>query len=291
MTGHAAAASPTPRRSSLCGFLALAGAAVAALQLGHGFFTGDRGFAVMGRIVCTVAAFAVLIVGSRRLLARDGLPPDRLALGLDWRHARAFGVGAGLAFVHIVLLLGALFVLAPFEVAAGPLTSSAVALAAVGYLTGNAVEELLFRGYLLIVLARQLGTTRAILLLAVPFGLFHFPGLDALALGKMVLTTGAMHCAYAYAWISTRSLATAVAMHAVGNTLLHEVVGTGRPAALTLHFVKPAPDEVLFAAFFGVSALFALLLSRLPSARRGAAWLAGAPRPASRPGTHPITAS
>jgi membrane protease YdiL (CAAX protease family) len=182
-------------------------------------------------------------------------------------------VQAGLAGLHILLLIAALFACAPFEISAGPLPVAAVAIAGVGYLTGNFVEELLFRGYVLIMLARWLGTARAVWLLALPFGLFHFPGLDALALGKMILTTGAMHFVYAYAWLANRSLMTAVALHAVGNTLLHEVVGTGKPAALTLHFSRPVPEDVLFLVFFGVSALFAVVLSRLPASRRGASWL------------------
>jgi membrane protease YdiL (CAAX protease family) len=291
VTGESTPGHPAPRLSSLCLFLALAGAAIAALQLGHTFFPGDRGLAVTGRALCTLAAIGVLFVGSRRLLKRDGLPADPLALGIAARHARAFGIGAGIAFAHILLLLAALFVFTPFEIGAGPLPVAAVAIAGVGYLTGNFVEELVFRGYLLIVLAQWLGTTRAIWLLALPFGLFHFPGLDRLALGKMLLTTGAMHFVYAYAWIATRSLAATVALHAVGNTLLHEVVGTGKPAALTFHFSAPAPDHVHFVVFFGVSALLAFLLSRLPATRRGASWLVGAPKAAIAPIPHTTTAS
>lgn len=260
----------TPRLSSLGWFLALAGAAIAALQLGHTVFPGDRGLAHAGRWLCGIAAIGILVAGSRRLLQRDGVAADRLALGVDVWHARAFAIGAGIASVHILLLLAALFVVAPFEIGAGPLPAAAVALAGVGYLIGNFVEELVFRGYLLIVLARWFGTARAIWLLALPFGLFHFPGLDALALGKMLLTTGAMHFVYAYAWLATGSLVTAVALHAVGNTLLHEVVGMDKPAALTLQFPGPVPDDVLFVVFFGVSALLAIFLARLSPSRRDA---------------------
>jgi uncharacterized protein len=266
-----------PRLGSLCGFLVLAAASITALQLGHTFFPGDRGLAHLGRALCSLAAAGVLIAGSRWLLRWDGRPVDRLGLGLAPLHARAFALGTGLAVAHILVLVAALYALAPFEVGAGPLPLSAVALAAAGYLTGNFVEELLFRGYLLVVFARWLGTTKALWLLALPFGLFHFQGLDLLALGQMVLTTGAMHFVYGYAWIGTRSLAAAVALHAVGNTLLHEVLGTGKPAALALHFNGPMPEGGAFLVFFGVSAAFAWALSRLPATRRGAAWLESAP--------------
>lgn len=265
-----------PRLGSLCWFLVFAGAAVAALQLSHAVFPGGRGLAHVGRALCSMAAIVTLVAGSRWLLRRDGIPVARLGLGLAPRHARAFAIGTGIAVAHILLLVAALYVAAPFEVSAGPLPMTSVLLASAGYLTGNFVEELLFRGYLLVVLARWLGTTKALWVLALPFGLFHFPGLDLLALGKMVLTTGAMHFVYGYAWIATRSLAAAVALHAVGNTLLHEVVGTGKPAALAFHFDKPVPDGVLFLVFFGICAALAWMLSRLPATRRGASWLEGA---------------
>lgn len=276
MTGESMPGQPGPRLGSLGLFLALAGASITALQVGHGVFPGDRGLAHLGRVLCSMAAIGALVAGSRWLLRRDGMPVDRLGLGIARRHARAFAIGTGVAILHILLLVAALYVVAPIQISAGPLPIPAVALAGAGYLTGNFVEELLFRGYLLVVLARLLGTTKALWLLALPFGLFHFPGLDLPALGKMMLTTGAMHFVYAYAWIATRSLAAAVALHAVGNMLLHEVLGTGKPAALALHFAKPVPDGVLFLVFFGISATLAWILSRLPATRRGIAWLEGA---------------
>jgi membrane protease YdiL (CAAX protease family) len=278
MTEHARAA---PRLGSLGLFLALAGAAIAVLQTAHTVFPGDRWLAHAGRALCSLAAAGMLIAGSRWLLRRDGLATDRLALGLGGRHARAFATGAAIAVAHILLLLAALYVISPFETGAGPLPGAAVAAAGLGYLTGNFVEELLFRGYLLIALAQWLGVTRALWLLALPFGLFHFQGLDPLALGRMMLTTGAMHFVYAYAWIGSRSLMAAVALHAVGNTLLHEVVGTGKPAALAFHFSRPVPDAALFVAFFGLSALLAIFLSRLPATRRGASWLVAMANPST----------
>jgi uncharacterized protein len=262
-----------PRLSSLCLFLALAGAAFLALPIGHGFFPGDHAFARSARALCSILGILLLIVGSRRLLRRDGLPENRLALGPDAHHARAFLIGAGLACAHIALLLAILFLFAPFELRAGSRSLADVASEGIGYLTGNFVEELLFRGYLLIALAHWIGAARAIWLLALPFGLFHFPGLDAASLFKMLLTTGAMHFVYAYAWLAMRSLWAAVALHAVGNTLLHAVAGVDGPGALALRFDTPPDGAVLFLIFFGVTALLALILSRLPVSRRGVAWV------------------
>jgi hypothetical protein len=256
-------------------FLLLAAVAILAMQTAHGFFPGDRALAHLGRLLCLVGGIAVMIIGSRWLLKRDGLPADRLGLAITPAHGRAFLIGSAVAVTHILLLLAALHLVMPFELQPGPLPARSVAIAGVGYLAGNFVEELLFRGYLLIVLAQWLGTARAIWLLALPFGLFHFPGLDLMALGKMILTTGAMHFVYAYAFLATRSLWSAVALHAVGNTLLHEVVGVGNPAALSLHYSRDFPTslDLPFLVFFGITALLALVMSRLPATRRGQAWL------------------
>jgi uncharacterized protein len=267
-----------PRASSIFIFFALAAVAVFALQSAHGFFPGDRAGAFLGRLLCSLPAIALLIAGSAWLLGRDGMGRDRLGLDLGRNSLRAFALGAALAPAHILLLVAALFAIAPFELGRGPATGASALLAGVGYLTGNFVEELLFRGYLLIVLARWLGTTRAIWLMALPFGLFHFQGLDALALAKMILTAGAMHFVYAYVFLATRSLWAAVAMHALGNTLLHEVLGVERAGLLSLRFVGelPAAIDAPFLVFFGVTAALAMVLSRLPATRRGAAWLTSA---------------
>jgi membrane protease YdiL (CAAX protease family) len=275
MTQSANRPRQAPRATSMGLFLALAGIAIAALQAAHGFFPGSLAVARVGRLLCMAAAIVVLIVGTRWLLNRDGIDRNRLGLGTSISSLRAFSIGIALACAHILALVAALYAVVPFELGHGPLSVEAVALAALGYLTGNFGEELVFRGYLFVALAYWLGTTRAIWALALPFGLFHFPGLDAMALAKMILTTGAMHFVYAYVFLATRSLWAAVSMHALGNTLLHQVFGTGGPALLSVNYSHPFPENVdaPFLVFFGVSAAFAVLLSRLKATRNGAAWL------------------
>jgi len=263
------------RLSSLCWFFALTGVAIFAMQLGYGFFPGDRGVAVAGRLLCSIIAVSLLIAGSRRLLQRDHLAPDLLGLALTAAHGKAFVFGIVVAAAVILALLGVFYLITPFELLPGSVPLTAVPVAALNYFAGNFAEELVFRGYLFIALARWLGTTRALWLLAVPFGLFHFPGLDALALLKAILTTGAMHFVFAYAYLATRSLWAAVSLHAVSNILLHSVVGLGEPAAFSVRFLRDLPGsiDVSFLVFFGTAAASALLLSRLPQARLGAAWL------------------
>lgn len=285
MTSASTPGSDIPRPGSIALFLLLAAVTVLAMQVTHGFFPGNRPGALWGRFAGQVAALALLILGSRWLLARDGLPRDQLGLGTGVRSRAAFLIGAALAVSHILALMVGMYAVAPFELSRGALPGTDVGLAAVGYLTGNFAEELAFRGYLLVALARWMGTTPALWLLALPFGLFHFPGLDAEALGKMVLTTGAMHFVYAYVFLATRSLWAAIACHAVGNTLLHSVIGIGKPAFLSVHYQRDFPSgiDAPFWIFWGVSVSLALVLAKLPATKRGVAWLEGSPGTAVTP--------
>ena len=200
---------------------------------------------------------------------------DRLGLALTAAHGKAFVVGIIAACALVLALLGVFYLVAPFELLPGSLPPAAVPVAALKFLSSNFNEELLFRGYLLIALAQWLGTTRALWLLAVPFGLFHFPGLDVAALLKMMLTTGAMHFVFAYAYLATRSLWAAISLHVISNMLLHSVIGLGEPATLSVRFLRdlPASVDVSFLVFFGTAGTAALLLSRLPQTKRGASWL------------------
>jgi hypothetical protein len=270
-----------PRASSAFLFLAMAAAAIFALQSAHGLFPGDRPGAELGRLLCFAAAAVLLVAGSRSLLSRDGIGREALGMGFGRSHARAFAIGAALALAHLTACMVTLYAVSRFELVRGALPASSVASGGIGYLFGNAIEELLFRGYLLVVLARWLGTTWAVAVLAIPFGLFHFQGLDTTQLLKMMCTTGAMHFVYAYVFLATRSLWAAVAMHAVGNTLLHSVLGVDQPGLLALEFSNPPPAEldVPFIVFFGVTAGLALLLSRLEVTRSGASWLTGSGSP------------
>ena len=248
------------------------------MQLGIVFFPGDRAVAMAGRFACSVVAASLLIAGSRWLLQRDHLANDRLGLALTTAHGVALVIGILAACALVLALLGVFYLVAPFEILPGSLPPAAIPVAALKFLSSNFNEELLFRGYLLIALAQWLGTTRALWLLAVPFGLFHLPGLDLPALLKMILTTGAMHFVFAYSYLATRSLWTAISLHVVSNMLLHTVVGLGEPATLSVRFLRDLPTsvDVSFLVFFGTASTVALLLSRLPQTKRGVTWLEAA---------------
>ncbi len=267
------------RASSWLLFASLAVVSYAALNGVSGLFPGDRTGAIIGRAACSLAIVALLLAGSSALLKRDNLPADRFGLTPTPAHARAFLLGCLGACLVMAVLIGALYVVLPFEWQRGSRSIHDVGLAGANYLIGNSAEELLFRGYAFIALARAVGTTRALWLLALPFGLSHAPGLDAMALGKMILTTGAMHFVFAYAYLGTRSMWAAIALHALANVLLHAVSGFGQGTSafdIVLHRPLPTSFDLPFTVFLFSAAAVALLMSRLPAVRRGAGWLEGA---------------
>jgi membrane protease YdiL (CAAX protease family) len=259
-------------------FLALAIAAWFVLRQGSIVFPGDRLGAHLGRVLCSMVAVATLIAGSVALLRRDCLPPDRLGLRPTLAHARYFLVGVVGAIALICLLAAAFHAFVNFHFEPGRRTFPEVLLEAHTYFWGNFVEELLFRGYAFIALARALGTQRALWILAPAFGLFHLEGLEGMELAKMIATTGAMHFVFAFAYLGARSLWAAVGLHAAANLFLHSITGlSGQRAALEPILetpLSPAYDPT-FWVFFGVAAAVAVGLAHLPEVRAGARWIEG----------------
>lgn len=187
------------------------------------WFPGANLFPTIARVVLQLLVALGLLVLNRKLLVRDGFAPQ--ALGLHPRRAGWLLVGASAMAVLIVAIVGALWLLVPFHYERGSMSAGHLGLQAAQYFSGNFAEELLFRGYLLIVLQRHLGLGRALLTIGVLFGLFHCPGLAPLAAAKMACTTFVGSCLFAYGFLLTRALWTAVGLHVAGNTLLHHVAG------------------------------------------------------------------
>ncbi|MEM7153833.1 MAG: CPBP family intramembrane glutamic endopeptidase [Myxococcota bacterium] len=93
------------------------------------------------------------------------------------------------------------------------------AIEAIGWtLRATLFEELLFRGALLYLLIRKLGTTRACLASAVAFGIYHWFSYEMLggpiiALVYVFLLTGAAGFMFALAFAKTKSLYASTGLH------------------------------------------------------------------------------
>jgi uncharacterized protein len=237
-------------------------------------FFPERGvFAHSARVVIPLLVVAGLIVLNGKFLMRDGFPCD--TLGLSLRRIGWFFAGGILIVPVMLAMAGALWLLVPFHWERGEMAWSQLGWRTAEYFAGNFGEELAFRGYLLVVLARYLGLTRALLIGAVLFGLFHLPGLSGTEALKMICTTGAMSFIFACGYVLTGSLWTAVGLHVFGNVILHEVLGmSGKSGIATMVFHEPWPTsyDPAFLVWLGVSiptALIGTLLanrfSRIPA--------------------------
>jgi len=199
---------------------------------------------------------------NRAFLQNDGLPKS--ALGLGVRQLPWFFAGCAIAVPVIFAMAGALRLMVPFHWVPGTLRWHELPGQFARYLVGNGVEELIFRGYLLVMLRRWLGLPRALAITGVLFGLFHLPGMSGIAALKMVCTTAAMSVVFAMAYVRTKSLWTAIGVHVSSNMLLHRVLGmSGEQQSLFRMQIDgrwPAAYDPGLIAYFSVVAVAAFCL-------------------------------
>ena len=201
---------------------------------GWAFFPGDGVIPQLGRILIPLG-FSIALVGlNQRLLARDGFAADALGLKLTPVRAGAFLASSLIMALVFAAMAAGLWLVMPFHYQRGPLSLTALGLRAMEYLAGNAGEELIFRGYLLLLLRRQCGLTAALVITGLLFGLFHLPGLSGMAALKLTCTTFLGGTLFAYGFLITRTLWSAIALHVAGNIVLHHVLGLSGQTSLLM---------------------------------------------------------
>jgi membrane protease YdiL (CAAX protease family) len=176
----------------------------------------------------TLMALTVMltIVGSIRLLKQNHLPAQALGLNISVRSLFHFLSGACIGVVFLLFVGIVLYFFVPFHFTAGTLSGVAVFKECYSYFWGNFLEELIFRGFLLIVLSNLIGWPKAVWVMALPFALFHLPGIGFSIEGlKMMVPTSVGALLFSYAVILTNSLWAAIGAHVMGNILLHAITG------------------------------------------------------------------
>jgi len=226
------------------------------------FFPGGDLFQQIVRIAVPLAMVAGLVSLNRALLYRDGFAAD--SLGLGFRRFGWFAIGGAMIIPVLLLMAGALWLLVPFHWESGSLAWSRFGWQATEYFAGNFTEELAFRGYLLLILARYVGMHRALLIVALLFGVFHLPGLSGAAAFKMICTTALWSYLFAYGYLLTGTLWTAVGLHVIGNLVLHQGLGLSGGAALFTpvpHKPWPSTYDPAFWVWVTVSGMIVALLA------------------------------
>ncbi|MFT3911519.1 MAG: CPBP family intramembrane metalloprotease [Ferruginibacter sp.] len=106
-------------------------------------------------------------------------------------------------------------------------------------------EELIFRGVLFYILIQKLGSTKAIIISAIAFGIYHWFSFEVtgnpLQMAIVFLTTGIMGLLYAYGYSKTFSLYVPCAIHLGWNLTTSVVFSDTIIGEQLLVQVKPAP--------------------------------------------------
>ncbi len=164
----------------------------------------------------------LLVYATYYLLKRNGLSVK--VLGLDFSR-RSFssvliGIVIGIVVISVSAVVSYLGVTYHFEYKS--LSIIEIIKSTYSILLRALSEELLFRGFLLVVFAKRFGWRWAVLIMALPFGLFHLQGGPNVS---MVISTTFYSLVFSLSFILTRSLWCAVFVHATVNLLLHVITG------------------------------------------------------------------
>lgn len=211
---------------------------------GSVFFPGDGFVPTIVRVVLSLVSAAGLLLLNERFLQDAGFSPDRLGLRVTSSRLGWFVAGGVTITLLVTVMVGALWLLVPFHYERGPMRGAQLFWQSAEYFAGNWGEELMFRGYLLLVVARRFGLGPALLFTGVLFGLFHLPGLSGWTAVKMVGTTLLAGYLYAYGYLLTGTLWTAAGLHVVGNIVLHHLFGASNQSSIFVPvFNRPWPTS------------------------------------------------
>jgi len=107
-------------------------------------------------------------------------------------------------------------------------------------------EEFIFRGVLMYILVKKLGTAKAIIISAISFGIYHWFSFEVfgnpLQMLIVFITTGIMGLLYAYAYAKTFSLYFPIAIHLGWNLTRSVVFSETVIGNQLLVQVKPVPE-------------------------------------------------
>jgi membrane protease YdiL (CAAX protease family) len=178
------------------------------------------------RTVLTLLIDLALIYISFRLLKQNGLPKEALGLPVSNKIISYIFWGLFIGALTIIIVAGVLFICIPYHFVQGPADASQVLKDGIYYLIGNSLEELMFRGFLFIIISQLAGWRIAILVMALPFGLFHLQGTGLNSDGlKMVATTACYSFVFSLSYVLFRSMWAAISVHLSSNIFLHTLTG------------------------------------------------------------------
>ena len=229
------------------------------------FVPGAGAFDRVEPAVCKIVGAALMIGLTWLFLRRDLAARAMLDLRLCGRNLAVLLGSTFLASLIILCWLLLLRVLVPFHVGAGTMTAAGFAFSVVVYLFGSIIEELAFRGVPFLRLRQAYGVPAAVAIVSLAFGLFHVPGLQGAALGKVIAITALSSLVFCLGYLRTRTLWAAIGLHFGLNLTLHSLFGAGDPnraSLLRLNVGSPSPEwDAWFWSLAATLSLAAALLA------------------------------
>ncbi|MEO8620091.1 MAG: type II CAAX endopeptidase family protein [bacterium] len=159
---------------------------------------------------------AIILALSFLFLRQEGRTLAVLGIGPSWRPLRALLAGYAGGVLLIVITAACIRVFLPFPWAYNPkFNATAAVYSAIWMTSGNAVEELIFRGYSFERLIAGIGHWRAQVVTALLFAVFHIAQGWSWQSALMGTTIGSL--LFGLVFVRWQSLPAAVGVHAAGN--------------------------------------------------------------------------
>lgn len=188
--------------------------------LGQSIFPGDKLFPLFIRSIILVPLLILSYYINYKFIDKNALNDE--ILKFKKKSLKLYVGGIALACLPIATIWFVIYLIYPFEIIRNSGAKINFITDLISYSLGNTLEELLFRGFLLVAAIRLFGKIGAIFFVSFLFGIFHLQGLGVTRDGlTMAMTTFTMALLFTAEIYFTKSIWTAVALHIAGNLILH----------------------------------------------------------------------
>ena len=188
--------------------------------IGQSSFPGNNLFPVLIRssILLVLLAFTYYVnykFSRKNLLIFD-------ILKFQPRFIKYYLGGILLGCLLFATIWAIIYLIYPFEIIKNPYSKINLANDVIFYSLGNTLEELLFRGFVLLASVKFFGKIGGVFFVSLLFGLFHLQGTGLTSEGlSMIMTTFTMSLLFISVIYYTKSIWTAATLHITENLLLH----------------------------------------------------------------------
>lgn len=201
-------------------FLLLSGIIWAINVIGQSSFPGNNLIPVLIRSTILTCLLTFSYYTNNKFIKKNVLNGGILKLRFTDIKQYFGGIVLGCLLVVTIWIIS--YLIYPFEVIQNPDSTVNPVIDIISYSLGNTLEELLFRGFLLLAFIKLFGKTGGVLLVSLLFGLFHLQGLGLTGESlSMVMTTFSMSLLFISVIYFTKSIWAAALLHITGNFLLH----------------------------------------------------------------------